>query len=71
MENTGLKGLLVTLYQRVIKSYKTTLIGMAVAAGAVIVENMVHSPNKTLAIVGGVIGAILALIKEQPKQVEQ
>lgn len=67
MENTGLKGLLVTLYQRVIKSYKTTLIGMAVVAGGVIVENMIHSPNKTITIIGGIIGAVLALIKEPPK----
>lgn len=62
-ENTGFKGIWVTLYQRVILSYKTTLIGMAILAGSIVADAMVGSPNKTISIIGGVIAAILALYK--------
>ncbi len=65
MENTGLKGLFVTLYQRVILSYKTTLLGLGVVAAGVIVENLVHSPNKMIATIAGVAGAVLALVKDK------
>jgi hypothetical protein len=65
MENVGLKGLFVTLYQRVVRSYKTTLLGLGVLALGVIVENLVHSPNKIIATVAGVVAAVLALVKEK------
>ena len=65
MENTGFKGLLVTLWQRVILSYKTTLLGIAVAGVGLVVENFVHSPNKAVATIAGVAGLVLALIKEK------
>lgn len=65
MENTGLKGLFVTLYQRVILSYKTTLFGLAVIAAGVVIDNLVHSPNRTVAVVGGVLGSVFSLVKEQ------
>lgn len=64
MENTGLKGLFVTLYQRVIVSYKTTFLGFAVIAASAVAENFVHSPNKTLGTIGLVLGSVLALVKE-------
>lgn len=65
MENVGFKGLAVTLYQRVIRSYRTTLLGIGVVAAGVIVENLLHSPNKIVVTVASVLGAILALVKEK------
>lgn len=65
MENTGLKGLGVTLWQRIVLSYKTTLIGIAVAVVGVVAENFVNSPNKIVAIVGAVIGAVLIMVKDK------
>jgi hypothetical protein len=64
-ENTGFKGLLRTLFQRVFLSYKTTLLGIAVGVAAVVAENLVNSPNKILMIVGTVISASLMLVKEK------
>ncbi len=65
MENTGLKGLFVTLWQRVIVSYKTTLIGIGVAAVPFVIEYFTKSPNKTLATIGLVLGGAFALVKEK------
>lgn len=65
MENTGLKGLAVTLWQRVVLSYKTTLLGIAVVGVGAVIDNLVASPNHTVAIVGGVLGSIFALVKEK------
>ena len=62
-ENTGFKGIWVTLYQRVILSYKSTLIGIGIAAASVFVDAMVASPNKIVSIIGGVVAAVLALYK--------
>jgi hypothetical protein len=62
-ENTGFKGIWVTLYQRVILSYKSTLIGMAVLAASVITDQLVASPNKVISLIGGVIAAVLAMYK--------
>lgn len=67
MENTGFMGLLVTLYQRVILSYKSTLLGIAVVAGSVVADALVASPNKLLSVLGAVVGAALVLIKERVK----
>jgi len=64
-ENTGFKGLLASLFQRVILSYKTTLIGIAIEAVSVVADNFVNSPNKILTIVGSVIAAALVFIKEK------
>lgn len=68
MENTGFKGLLVTLYQRVILSYKSTLIGIAILAGTVIAENLVNSPNKILTTIGAILAAVLAMVKSPTLQ---
>lgn len=65
MENTGLKGLLVTLWQRVFVSYKTTLLGIVVVGVGVLIDSLVASPNHTVAIIGGVLGSIFALVKEK------
>lgn len=65
MENTGFKGLLTSLYQRIILSYKTTLIGLAVAAVGVIADYYVNSPNKIVAGIFAAIGGVLVFIKEQ------
>jgi hypothetical protein len=64
VENTGLKGLFVTLYQRVILSYKTTLVGIGLAVAGVIVDNLTHSSNKTITSIAVILGSVLALIKE-------
>jgi hypothetical protein len=65
MENTGLKGLGITLWQRVVLSYKSTLIGVAVVAVGVLAENLVNSPNKILSTVGAIIGAVLIMMKDK------
>ncbi len=65
MENVGFKGLLKTLWQRVVLSYKSTLIGIGVAVALVVAENLLHSPNKILSTIGLVVGSVLALYKER------
>ena len=63
VQNTGWNGLWTTLYQRVILSYKSTLLGMAVLAASIVTDQLVQSPNKAIAVVGSVIAALLALYK--------
>jgi hypothetical protein len=65
MENTGFKGLLVTLFQRVILSYKTTLVGIALIAVPYCIDFMTASPNPALHTIGMAAGAIFLLIKEK------
>jgi hypothetical protein len=65
MENTGFKGLLITLWQRVILSYKTTLLGIGIAAVGIVIEHFAQSPNKVIATAAIVAGSILALVKEK------
>jgi energy-converting hydrogenase Eha subunit A len=65
MENVGFRGLIVTLWQRVVLSYKTTLLGLGVLVLGVVLENLVASPNKIVATVAGVLAAIFALVKEK------
>lgn len=65
MENTGLKGLLKTLYQRVVLSYKTTLIGLGVVVLGTVADELAKSPSKILTIVASVVGGILILIKQK------
>lgn len=68
MENTGFKGLAVTLFQRVILSYKSTLLGLVVLAVGVVIDALVASPNHTVATIGGVVAALFALVKEKLPQ---
>ncbi len=65
MENVGFKGLLKTLWQRVVLSYKTTLIGLGVMALGFIIENLAHSNNHTVATIFGLLGGGLVLLKEK------
>jgi uncharacterized membrane protein len=65
MENTGIKGLFVTLYQRVILSYKTTLFGIGVVAIGAVADYLATSPNKIVTIIASILGAVLMLIKEK------
>jgi hypothetical protein len=65
MENTGFKGLGLTLWQRVVLSYKSTLLGLLVLAAGVVAENFVNSPNKILSTVGAIIGAVLIMLKDK------
>ena len=65
MENTGFKGLLVTLYQRVVVSYKTTLLGLAFVAASTFVDFFSASTNKTVAAIFITLGTVLTFIKEQ------
>jgi len=67
MENTGFKGILTTLWQRVVLSYKSTLIGLLVMVAGYFVEVYAQSPNKIISTVAAVIGAILVFYKEQTK----
>lgn len=66
MENFGFKGLLVTLYQRVILSYKTTLIGLGFVSVDATLSYLqaVNFPNWAHYVVG-VVSGMFALIKEQ------
>lgn len=65
MENTGLKGILVTLWQRVILSYETTLIGVGleIAAKALDVLGGMQLPNWLSTIVH-IAAGVLALYKQ-------
>lgn len=65
MENFGFKGLLQTLWQRVIVSYKSTLIGLGVAAIGTLIDYFVQSPNKVVAGIFAVIGSVFILVKEK------
>lgn len=69
MENTGLKGLAITLYQRVFKSYKSTLVGIAcVALGYVVeyaVQQLTGSTNPLIHQAGEVVGGIWILVKDK------
>lgn len=64
-ENTGFKGILVTLFQRIILSYKSTLIGIAVMAVGYFVDLYANSPNKLVSTIAGVVGAVLLFYKEK------
>jgi ABC-type transport system involved in cytochrome c biogenesis permease subunit len=63
--NFGFKGLLVTLYQRVILSYKTTLIGIALAGAGAALDYFAKSPNSIVSWVAGTLGTILVLVKDR------
>lgn len=64
MENTGFKGLLRTLYQRVILSYKTTLIGLGIAAADVVIEYTQAADLPTWAhTLIGLVAAAFVLVK--------
>lgn len=66
MENFGFKGLLVTLYQRVILSYKTTLIGLGFVSIDATLSYLqaVNFPSWAHYVVG-VVSGMFALLKEQ------
>lgn len=68
MENVGFKGLLVTLWQRVILSYKTTLIGIAIVALGYVIEAVTGSSTPWIHQVGIVLGTIFALVKQRLPQ---
>lgn len=63
MENTGFKGILTTIWQRVILSYKSTLIGIGVQILCILADELVKSPNRVITIIGSVILGVLALYK--------
>ncbi len=65
MENFGLKGLFVTLYQRVILSWKSTLLGFGIALLGTAVDYVAQSPNKIVSTIFVGIGIVLALVKEK------
>jgi hypothetical protein len=65
MENIGFKGLIVTLYQRLILSYKTTLLGILIAGLGIAADSLIASNNKILTAVGTVVGVVFALLKEK------
>lgn len=69
MENTGFKGLLVTLWQRVFLSYKSTLVGIGCVAAGYVVQYLVDvlsgSQNKIAATAGVLIGTVFALVKDK------
>jgi hypothetical protein len=68
MENFGFSGLARTLYQRVLLSYRTTFIGIAIAAGDATLEylKVVELPQWAHLLVGLLASAFL-LVKEQNK----
>lgn len=70
MENFGLKGLGATLWQRVVLSYKTTLIALLIIAAdaAVSYLNTVQLPTWAHSLVG-VAASILLLVKERNTKV--
>jgi hypothetical protein len=63
--NFGFKGLLVTLYQRVFLSIRTTLIGIAVLAATVALQYLATAPNPILKWIGVTLGGVLLLVKEE------
>ena len=65
MENTGFKGLGITLWQRVFLSYKSTLIGIAVVAAGQVIDYYANSPNKIVSTLCFVGGSVLALLKSK------
>lgn len=65
MENFGFRGLLVTLYQRVVLSYRTTLLGMGIVAAGAVADYLGHAPSKTVATIGAIVAGVLALVKEK------
>ena len=68
MENYGFKGLLVTLWQRVILSYKSTLVGIGIALADATIQYLTAAPIPTWAhTLVGLAAAALVLVKEPPK----
>jgi hypothetical protein len=66
MENFGFKGLLATIYQRVILSYRTTLIAMAIAGADVLIQHFSGAEFPSwVHTTAAVFAAMLALVKEQ------
>lgn len=57
------KSILVAVYQRVILSYKSTLVGLALAAGVEVVNQLQAAPSNALHAVAFVLGAVLAFLK--------
>jgi hypothetical protein len=67
MENTGFKGIMLTLWQRIILSYKSSLIGLVVMVVGYFVEVYAPSPNKIISTVATIVGGLLMFYKEQNK----
>jgi hypothetical protein len=66
MENFGFSGLAKTLYQRVILSYRTTLIGLAFVAGDALLSYLTSVNLPSAVHYGvGILAAGFALVKEQ------
>lgn len=68
MENFGFKGLLVTLYQRVFLSYKTTFYGIGFIAIDVLISYLMAAPLPSwIHYAVGLAATVFALIKEQAR----
>ncbi len=51
------------LFQRVIVSKKSTLVGLAIVAADVIIQNLVASSNPTIHTIAGIAASLLVLYK--------
>ena len=67
MENSGFKGILITLWQRIFLSYKTSLIGMVVMTAGYFVDVYSQSPNKVVSMIATIVGGLLIFYKENLK----
>lgn len=68
MENFGFKGLLVTLYQRVFLSYRTTFAGLGFIAIDVLISYLLAAPLPSwVHYAVGLAATVFALIKEQSR----
>ena len=57
------KKILSELWTRVVLSYKSTFLGMAVVAADVVAQNLLSSSNVIVHTIAGVVAAILALYR--------
>jgi hypothetical protein len=59
-----LGGLAEVLHQRILRSWRTTLIGVLIAACGAVIDYYIDSPDKTVSAVAGVLGTLLVLVRE-------
>lgn len=57
-------GLAQVLHQRVVLSWKTTLLGILISVCGVVIDYYAGSQDRTVSILAGLLGSVLVLVKE-------
>jgi hypothetical protein len=65
--NYGFKGLLLTIWQRLVLSYKSTAIGLAIGAATIVSQTMIESPNAYVKWAGSLLSIYFLSLKDKNK----